>query len=229
MIYLTGDMHREFERIWDFAEEMVTTQDDVLIILGDAGINFFLNEDDRVRKDELSQLPLTLLCVKGNHELHADEIDSYEEIPWRGGVVYCEPDYPNILFAKDGEIYDLDGKRAVVIGGAYSVDKFARLRDGRAWFDTEQPSDAVKDYVEAQLERARWRVDYVLSHTAPLSYEPTHAFIPGLDQRTVDKTTEDWLDSIEKRLNYQKWFCGHYHCECNMGPVQIMFEDYEEL
>lgn len=208
MIALTGDTHRDFHRIWDFAEEMGTTQNDILIILGDAGINYYLDQDDQAVKEDLSALPLTLLCVKGNHELHADEIADYEKIPWHGGVAYQEPDYPNLLFAKDGEIYELEGKRAIVIGGAYSVDKFARLRFGAAWFDTEQPSDAVKDYVETQLERAGWRVDYVLSHTAPLSYEPTHAFLPGLDQTTVDKSTEEWLDGIEKQLDYQKWFCG---------------------
>ena len=39
---------------------------------------------------------------------------------WHDGVVYYEPEFPNILFAKDGEIYDFDGKKALVIGGAYS-------------------------------------------------------------------------------------------------------------
>lgn len=229
MILLTGDTHRDFQRIWDFAEEMGTTQEDILIILGDAGINYYLDEDDLALKKELSHLPLTLLCVKGNHELHADEIASYEEVPWHRGMVYMEPDYPNLLFAKDGEIYDLEGARAVVIGGAYSMDRLARLSSGSPWFDTEQPSDTVKNYVEAQLEGVCWQVDYVLSHAVPKSYEPTHAFFPGMDQNMVDKSTEEWLDSIEKRLNYQRWFCGHYHCECSMGRVRILYEDFEEL
>ena len=42
MIYITGDTHRDFGRIFDFCEENGTTKDDVLIILGDAGINYFL-------------------------------------------------------------------------------------------------------------------------------------------------------------------------------------------
>lgn len=37
MIYITGDTHRDFERIFDFCEENGTTKDDVLVILGDAG------------------------------------------------------------------------------------------------------------------------------------------------------------------------------------------------
>lgn len=41
MIYLTGDTHGEFERVFDFCADNDTTTDDVLVILGDAGINFF--------------------------------------------------------------------------------------------------------------------------------------------------------------------------------------------
>ena len=33
-----------------------------------------------------------------------------------------EDDFPNLLFAKDGEIFDLEGHKAIVLGGAYSVD-----------------------------------------------------------------------------------------------------------
>lgn len=41
MIWLTGDTHRDFDRVFDFCADNGTTPDDVLIILGDAGINFF--------------------------------------------------------------------------------------------------------------------------------------------------------------------------------------------
>lgn len=40
MIYLTSDTHGLFVRIESFCEKMNTTRDDLLIILGDAGINF---------------------------------------------------------------------------------------------------------------------------------------------------------------------------------------------
>lgn len=230
-IYITGDVHRDFQRIWDFEESAPTnwTKEDILIILGDAGINYYLDDDDTCLKLELSMLPFTLLCIKGNHELHADQIASYQEIAWHGGTVYCEKEYPNLLFAKDGEIYDFNGKKAIAIGGAYSVDKYARLRSGAAWFDTEQPSESVKDYVERQLERVGWRVDYVLSHTAPKSYEPSWAFIPGLNQAFVDDSTEKWLATIEQRLDYEQWFCGHFHVDSQEGPIRIIYKDYEEL
>ena len=103
MIYVTGDTHRKFERVQDFCEKMKTSTDDVLIILGDAGINYHLDESDVNLKQVLSKLPITLFCIHGNHEARPHTIGSYKEITWRGGTVYIEPKYPNLLFAKDGE------------------------------------------------------------------------------------------------------------------------------
>lgn len=229
MIVLTSDTHRDFERIFDFCAEYGTVKKDILIILGDAGINYCLDDSDDMLKQDLSRLDVTLLCVHGNHEERPFEIDTYTEQEWHGGLAYVEPDYPNLLFAKDGEIYRLGGKKAVAIGGAYSVDKYARLRRGAPWFPGEQPDKAIRAYVEAKLEQVNWQVDYVFSHAAPLQYEPRHAFLPGIDQSLVDKSTEKWLDSIERRLRYDRWFCGHYHIDDQEGPVRIVQNEFLEL
>ena len=69
----------------------------------------------------------------------------------------------------------------------------------------------IKAYVEQRLTARKNQVDMVLSHTCPLKYEPIEVFIPGLDQSTVDKSTEKWLGKIESILDYKKWYCGHYH------------------
>ena len=111
-------------------------------------------------------------------------------------IVLYEPVYPNILFAQDGEIYEFAGKKAIVIGGAYSIDKYYRLSGGGPWFESEQPDEWIKAYVEAQLKKVKWEIDYVFSHTVPLSYEPREAFLPNIDEGTVDKSTEKWLETI---------------------------------
>ena len=42
MIYITGDTHREFYRLHNIEQN----KDNILIILGDAGINYYLNDED---------------------------------------------------------------------------------------------------------------------------------------------------------------------------------------
>ena len=40
MTILTGDTHRDFKRIDEFCQKFDLTEDDLLIILGDVGINY---------------------------------------------------------------------------------------------------------------------------------------------------------------------------------------------
>ena len=75
-------------------------------------------------------------------------ISTYKTKEWNNGTVWYEEEFPNILFAQDGEIYTINGKECLVIGGAYSVDKEYRLMNGWSWFKDEQPSKSVKAYIE---------------------------------------------------------------------------------
>ena len=78
MIYLTGDTHGNFDHIRRFCELNNTTKDDVLIILGDAGINYYLNKRDYKLKQELQNLPITLFCIHGNHEERPENVGTYD-------------------------------------------------------------------------------------------------------------------------------------------------------
>ena len=72
-------------------------------------------------------------------------------------------------------------------------------------------------------------MDYVLSHTAPLKYEPRELFLDFIDQSKVDKFTEEWLSEIEEKLDYAKWFFGHYHGNKRLGKSEMLFEGIKEL
>lgn len=111
---------------------MNTKPFDIMIILGDAGINFYGGWRNQHKKEFICALPITLFCIHGNHEQCPATISSYAEQKWRGGTVYVEEQFSSILFAKDGEIYDLNGMRAIAIGGAYRIDWMLRI-PGRSW------------------------------------------------------------------------------------------------
>lgn len=227
--YLTGDCHGTFKKIEFFVRRHKTTKEDILVILGDAGINYYLDKRDIKIKKELEKLPLTLLVIHGNHEARPQALDTYHEREWRGGIVYYEEDFPSLLFAKDGEIYDFDGESAIALGGAYSVDKWFRIRVGKPWFQDEQPSKESKQYAEKQLEERKWEVDYIFSHTCPEYMMPTDLFLRGLDQSTVDRTTEIWLEEIAKKTKFRKWYFGHFHANRKYTDYEMLYYEIKKV
>lgn len=226
MIYITADTHGKFRRILDFLGNGPITPQDVLIILGDAGFNYDAVEGSGLRrKAPVNYYGIPVLCLQGNHELRPEHIDSYREIPWNGGVVYQEPRYPNLLFAKDGEVYEIEGRKVLVCGGAYTVFKEYRIARGLPWYPDEQPSPKIKSRVEEQLETLDWQIDLMLTHTCPSKAVPKEKYIPGVDQSTVDTGTEDWLNDIEDRLQYHAWYCGHWHIDKQVDKIRFVYQD----
>lgn len=227
--FITGDCHGNFHKIEWFCTYNMPKEPCTMILLGDVALNYHRDYIDNERKKLLSEYPITFLAIHGNHEERPSNIFTYKQKEWHGGIVYYEEKYPTLLFAKDGEIYDLEGKKAIAIGGAYSIDKEYRLATGLNWFADEQPSPEIKKYVEAQLEKHNWKVDYVFSHTTALKYEPTDLFLDCYDQSRVDKSTEKWLSELEKKLTYEKWWFGHYHGNREYANACMLFEEIKEL
>ena len=106
-IFITGDTHRDFSRIYNFCERQGTTKDDIMIILGDAGINYYLLGMDDNLKAELDLMPITLFCIHGNHEERPFNIPTYEEREWHCGIVYVEPNKVKAQNASIGQVTTL--------------------------------------------------------------------------------------------------------------------------
>ena len=211
--YITGDTHKKFDRVEEFCLEYHTTTDDVMIILGDSGINYWLSPKDEKLKERVARIPITCFCIHGNHEGRPWESSTdYRLVSWHGGLVYKEEKYPNMP-----------------IGGAGTVNKDYRISHGLQWFASEQPDDTIKQFVEQQLGKAGWKMDIILSHTVPIKAEPTWAFKPRKEPITVDKGTEEWLQTVYDRLDFSEWYAGHYHVETESMGIRIMFEDFDEI
>ena len=225
MVYFTGDIHGAVDGIDTFIKKVHPSRDDIIVLLGDVGANFYGGRRDNILKTWLNDAGPTFLCIHGNHEMRPTNVPGYQMKSWNGGIVWVQPEYPNLLFARDGEIFTLNGLRYLVIGGAYSVDKYYRLSKGWSWWPDEQPSSWIKTYVEKQIRENEF--DVVLSHTCPFKYEPREMFISGLDQSTVDDSTERWLDTIEESVEYKAWFCGHWHTDKRIDKMHFLFRTFE--
>ena len=149
MLYITGDTHGDFYRFGHLG----LNDEDIMIILGDVGINYYLDEYDKKLKERLKRYNFKFFCIQGNHEERPENISSYREVEMFGGKVFIEDEYPNLIFAKNGELYNIDGKSILVIGGAYSIDKDYRISKGYPWFKDEQLTEQERiDILDKFLE-----------------------------------------------------------------------------
>lgn len=185
-----------------------------MIILGDTGINYYGPKEskDFFRRQFIAEQNITLFCIRGNHERRPENYGTYKLVDKGiGDMVYIDENFPNIWFAQDGGIYNFNGQRYLTIGGAYSVDKEYRLSRGYMWFPDEQLTTKEWFNVIQKIATEGRYFDHILTHTAPLSQEPTWLFLDGIDQDKVDKTMEKHLEAISQMAHTLYWWFGHYH------------------
>ena len=245
-IFALGDIHGRWQTIRDFwlankLKEKFDECETTLILLGDAGLNYFLGKDaqdrDRKTKEKLGKFPFTYFVIRGNHEERpgicaANHPDKWHTEEFWGNTVYVENDFPYIKYAldevafyyipswidyislenpSDNNIEVQKYYKTLIIPGAYSVDKYKRLEMGLSWFPQEQLSESERLAGLALIEQQGWNCDLVLSHTCPIIYEPTDLFLSCVNQSIVEKDMERYLGQIEYKLDYKVHLWGHYH------------------
>ena len=248
-LIFTGDMHGGFAtitRISNIQQNMpeYKPEETMIVILGDSGLNFWLNNTDKKYKKLLNSMNYHIYCVRGNHEQRPELIKSMVLVNDENvnNVVYMEEAFPNIRYFVDGKIYNLLGYKCLVIGGAYSVDKWYRLARAGYTRDEAETADPKKcgwfkdecltaAEMAVIMEKVKGEsVDFVLSHTCPLSWEPTDLFLNDIDQSTVDKSMEVWFDELKDNIKWKYWLFGHYHAERIERPhVEQFYQGYEDV
>jgi DNA repair exonuclease SbcCD nuclease subunit len=228
LYFITGDTHRNFEHIEYFCKKFNTSKSDRIIVLGDAGLNYFRNNSDVNLKKKVSALPISFFFIRGNHEMRPQDIWRYELSDYAGSLAYIDKEFPDSAFAVDGQVYKIDNKKVLTIGGAYSIDKQYRLSRGFEWFENEQLSE---DEMADILNKYRGsKVDCILSHTAPDSEIPYHLLPSSLGKTpNIDNTMEMWLDKIKENVEYKKWYCGHFHISYGDDRFRFMYNDILEF
>lgn len=248
-LIFTGDTHggiATINRVGNIQQNMskYKPEETMIVILGDSGLNFWLNNTDKKYKKLLNSMNYHIYCVRGNHEQRPELIKNMVLVNDENvnNVVYMEEAFPNIRYFVDGKIYNLLGYKCLVVGGAYSVDKWYRLaRAGYSkdevdttdpkkcgWFKDECLTTTEMTNIMGEVEGET--VDFILSHTCPLSWEPTDLFLNCIDQSTVDKSMEVWLDELKNKVGWKYYLFGHYHSDRIERPhVEQFYQEYEDV
>ena len=245
MIFITGDCHSDFVRfnIENFPEQNEMTKDDCVIICGDFGGVWNVDEESKRESwwmDWLEERPFTTLFVDGNHE-NFDRLYGYPVERWKGGKVHRIRS--SVIHLMRGQVFQIEGKKIFTFGGANSHDisggilepddpNFKAKKkelDRRwlpyrinhvSWWAQELPSETEMKEGLNNLEANGNHVDFIVSHCCSSS---TQALFGG-GLFTPDVLT-DYLEQIRQTVKYKKWFFGHYHDNKNVNAEEILLYD----
>lgn len=235
MIYVTGDVHADSN---DLAWRLHTINpqiDDNVIICGDVGIKY----GDRVSQDLLwvmsNNYPdVDFIIMRGNHDdRYIRDMKPKSNNP--NAVVFPKSNfqqtddhlwydinYPNVYYVSDtGGSYDIDGNEIIFIPGAFSVDREYR-RAYQLPYEyqellTEPEMSSLYDDIKRDLHVKTNKPLYIISHTCPLMWERyfRDLFFDGINQASVNKSMELWmnkvLDAVNASPRFKGWYFGHFH------------------
>jgi hypothetical protein len=117
------------------------------------------------------------------------------EIQRAHGVIYYLP----------GGVYEINGKTILVIPGATSHDKHARI-ENIDWWSNETLSRDETEKILDDLDKVNWKVDFILSHTPGSGVQ--HHFFEGYPRHD---SVAQFIDFIQERLEFKYSFFGHMH------------------
>ena len=211
MIYVTGDTHGDQMRFLDGHWDAALTTNDTLIICGDFGFVFADDYSEKRFLDDLEKRSYSICFVDGNHE-NFPSIFSYPEETWNGGKVHHIRE--NIYHLMRGQVFTIENKTIFTMGGAYSIDRYCR-RLNESYWEEELPTG--DDYKEANmnLEKHHFRVDYILTHTAPDSIIYQMGYHPATFGADAELT--GFLEWVKRKATFQHWYFGHWHLDENVA------------
>ena len=221
-VYVTGDCHAVFDKLW---YNRNLSAGDYVIVCGDFGLLWADNDYYRNCCKKFENVPYTVLWVDGNHENY-DMLGRFEIEKWNGGLVqHIVRD--KVLHLCRGQIFNIEGKSFLALGGASSHDISDGILDkddpewklkayelertgrrmyrvkGLSWWEQELPTEAELLSMREVLKQVT-SVDYIISHCASSSIEERMGY-------SEHNRLTDFLNEVETRIKLKHWFFGHHH------------------
>ncbi len=216
--FITGDFHGDARQVshksWPKGKDCKVG--DVMIQNGDFGIIWdnVPSSEEKYWMEWLSEKKYEMLIVDGNHDNHPRILDLPITQKFGSDIRYYmngEMTKP-IYFAIRGNIYQINGKSYLTMGGALSIDKHLRQHSGpsQSWWEQELWSKEEETHCLNNLDAVNWEVDYVVTHTCPDSV--IYYVIDGISEKFRDPTSR-FFEFIANKLDFGKWSFGHFHTE----------------
>ena len=237
MVYITGDTHAMLNSESglykkgqvlrkDFIKNL--NHDDILIVLGDFGYTWTFN----ILKEY--SCPAITLTIDGNHD-NFTYLNSCDKTTMFGSDVGIIKD--NVYRLLSGNIYNIEGIKTFVFGGALSIDKSMRI-PYKSWWPEEIPSKDVYKAALLNLEDNNYDIDLFLAHTC--SEDVCDKFFKY--SYKIQDPVEKMISELEFIINYHKsdldykFMFGHNHTvrtddryTCMYNQIAKVYKENNEL
>jgi len=219
MIHITGDTHGTF----DFRFGKIDCEKgDHIIILGDFGFLWEQKETKAERQalEELKSIGIDVLFIDGNHE----NFSRLNSLPLRnlfGNLVGVVD--KGIYHLRRGNIYCIEGKSFFCMGGAASIDRDIRI-EGLSWWKEETHSREEIDNALENLKKACYKMDYMLTHSAPGTLKSML-----LRNNNFLDPTEGFFEQLANTVDFKLWLFGHYHIDRRIGNYISIYTNWFKI
>lgn len=219
MIYVTGDLHGEEERLYSRSMKKLR-EGDTLIVCGDFG--FVWDGSGREKKilDFLGSRKYNVCFIDGTHE-NFDLLDKYRMTVWNGGKVHRVSG--NLFHMMRGQIFTIEGFRIFTFGGGESVDREMRT-EHISWWKEEMPSPSELEKGAKAIDEVGCEVDYIITHEPPSIVKSTMLLRSG-DTENVNKLN-GYFEQLNRVCKFRHWYFGSMHEDRVITNVHTaVFED----
>ena len=144
-------------------------------------------------------------------------------VNFMGGKVHKV--YDSIYHLMRGQVYNICNKSIFTFGGASSIDKQLRI-EGISWWKEEEFNYTEASTAYENLNKVNWGVDYVLTHSAPLSIKDK---LYGNNNLYTPSATERLLEAILRNIKFKRWYFGHYHKDMKLDNFTVLYNRVERM
>ncbi len=204
MVYITGDMHGDLNRLYD-KEFRKLKSGDVLIVCGDFGYIFSGDKQEKQVINYLAKRKFVTAFIDGTHD-NLDRIYRARSTVWHGGTVHRIKG--NLLHLCRGQIFKIEGNTFFTFGGGESADKDMRVVSGN-WWREEEPSPIEMADGARVLDEAGLKVDYFITHEPPSLVKSSILLRRGESDNT--NKINGYFEEIGRSCEFKHWYFGSLH------------------
>lgn len=213
MIYVTGDLHGDRERLSE-KELKKLKKGDTLIVCGDFGFIWDGSERENDFLEELGSRRYNILFVDGTHENFDLLSSNYRMTIWNKGKVHRISG--TCFHAMRGEVFEIEDQRIFTFGGGESRDKEMRLESG-TWYREEMPSAEEMQNGAEKIDEYNCDVDYIITHEPPSLVKST-MLLRNTEAEDINKLN-GYLEQLNRACKFKHWYFGSMHEDKQITPV----------